>query len=187
MVTFVRAASLTNFSELFSELGGDPDAALRRAGLRPAVALARHALHMNQFAAGQVGDRCVSEQQLACREAGLDAFGLGYARAEEGDLETMARGRAGVAARAQVARDVPPFGLKLGMAAMIAWKHQRAGCQGLQGRGPGCGPGRRPTGRRQSCGRELPGMLQPEPPAGRGRQGGYEGLLGRGHALIVAA
>ena len=37
MVTFVRAASLTNFSELFSELGGDPDAALRRAGLRPAM------------------------------------------------------------------------------------------------------------------------------------------------------
>lgn len=37
MVTFVRAASLTNFSELFSELGGDPDAALRRAGLRPSM------------------------------------------------------------------------------------------------------------------------------------------------------
>ena len=37
MVTFVRAASLTNFSELFSELGGDPDAALRRAGLLPSM------------------------------------------------------------------------------------------------------------------------------------------------------
>ena len=37
MVTLVRAAALTHFSEVFRELGGDPEVALRQAGLRPAM------------------------------------------------------------------------------------------------------------------------------------------------------
>lgn len=36
MATLVRAAALTNFADVVRELGHDPDAALRRAGLRPA-------------------------------------------------------------------------------------------------------------------------------------------------------
>src|SRR5260221_8953431 len=37
MVTMVRAAALTHFSDVMRELGGDPDKALRQAGLRPAL------------------------------------------------------------------------------------------------------------------------------------------------------
>lgn len=37
MVTLVRAAALTHFSDVMRELGGDPDKALRQAGLRPAL------------------------------------------------------------------------------------------------------------------------------------------------------
>ena len=75
MVTFVRAASLTNFSELFSELGGDPNAALRRAGLRPSVI----------FEPDQMIDVLVAGRILedAAAFTGCENFGLRMAKARQ--------------------------------------------------------------------------------------------------------
>jgi AraC-like DNA-binding protein len=75
MVTFVRAASLTNFSELFSELGGDPDAALRRAGLRPAVVREQDQL-IDALTAGRLLEEAASI-------TGCENFGLRMAQSRQ--------------------------------------------------------------------------------------------------------
>lgn len=68
MVFLVRAASLTNFSELLRELGGDPDAALRRAGLRPALVREQDQLLEARVVSGLLEDAAAS---TGCATLGL--------------------------------------------------------------------------------------------------------------------
>lgn len=75
MVTFVRAASLTNFSELFSALGGDPEAALRHAGLRPSMIL-----EQDQLIDALVAGRLLEEAATA---TGCENFGLRMAQSRQ--------------------------------------------------------------------------------------------------------
>lgn len=75
MVTLVRAASLTNFSEIFSELGGDPDAALRRAGLRPAMVREQDQMIDVHVAAHLLEDAAIS--------TGCSTFGLRMAQSRQ--------------------------------------------------------------------------------------------------------
>ena len=75
MVTFVRAASLTNFSELFSELGGDPDTALRRAGLRPSMVS-----EQDQLIDALVAGRLLEDAAAA---TGCTNFGLRMAQSRQ--------------------------------------------------------------------------------------------------------
>ena len=75
MVTFVRAASLTNFPELFSELGGDPDAALRHAGLRPSVVREQDQL-IDVLIAGRL-------LEDAAASTGCENFGLRMAQSRQ--------------------------------------------------------------------------------------------------------
>ena len=75
MVAQVRAAALTNFSEVARELGYDPGAALRRAGLPPGV------LHKpDQRIAAVAG---VQLLEHAASATGCDTFGLRMAQSRQ--------------------------------------------------------------------------------------------------------
>ena len=75
MVNLVRAASLTNFSELFSELGGDPDTAMRRAGLRPALVR-----EQDQLIDVRLAGRLLED---AAKTTGCTNFGLRMAQSRQ--------------------------------------------------------------------------------------------------------
>ncbi|MEG0053888.1 MAG: AraC family transcriptional regulator [Comamonas sp.] len=75
MVNLVRAASLTNFSELFSALGGDPDAAMRRVGLRPALVR-----EQDQLIDVQLTGRLLED---AAKTTGCTNFGLRMAQSRQ--------------------------------------------------------------------------------------------------------
>ncbi len=68
MTALVRAAALTNFSEVAQELGHDPGAALRRAGLR-----ARMLREPDQLIEA---DRVARLLEDAARDTGCESFGL---------------------------------------------------------------------------------------------------------------
>ncbi|VTU40199.1 Virulence-regulating protein VirS [Variovorax sp. PBS-H4] len=68
MVALVRAAALTNFSEVARELGFDPGAALRRAGLR--AELIRQPDQLIE------ADRVARLFEDAARDTGCESFGL---------------------------------------------------------------------------------------------------------------
>ncbi|CAN7721380.1 AraC family transcriptional regulator [Variovorax sp. LjRoot130] len=68
MAALVRAAALTNFSEVAQELGFDPGAALRRAGLR--AELIREPDQLIE------ADRVARLFEDAARETGCESFGL---------------------------------------------------------------------------------------------------------------
>ncbi|OUM04058.1 AraC family transcriptional regulator [Variovorax sp. JS1663] len=68
MVALVRAAALTNFSEVAQELGHDPAAALRRAGLR--AALIRQPDQLIE------AERVARLLEDAARSTGCESFGL---------------------------------------------------------------------------------------------------------------
>lgn len=68
MTTFVRAASLTNFSELFKAMGGDPEKALRQAGLNPSVVLQQDLL-IDALVTGRLLER--ASETTRCESFGL--------------------------------------------------------------------------------------------------------------------
>ena len=75
MITFVRAASLTNYAELFRAMGGDPDKALRQAGLRPSVVL-----EQDQLIDALVAGRLLEDAAAA---TGCENFGLRMAQSRQ--------------------------------------------------------------------------------------------------------
>ena len=75
MITFVRAASLTNYAELFRAMGGDPDKALRQAGLRPSVVL-----EQDQLIDALVAGRLLED---AAASTGCENFGLRMAQSRQ--------------------------------------------------------------------------------------------------------
>lgn len=75
MVTLVRAAALTNFSEVLRELGGDPDNALRRAGLRPVLLR-----EQDQVLEAEMVTRLLEEAAASTR---CESFGLRMAQSRQ--------------------------------------------------------------------------------------------------------
>lgn len=75
MVTLVRAAALTHFSEVMRELGGDPDKALRQAGLRPA-----QIREQDQLIDASVAARLLEDAAHATR---CESFGLRMAQSRQ--------------------------------------------------------------------------------------------------------
>ena len=75
MVTLVRAAALTHFSEVMRELGGDPDRALRQAGLRPALLS-----EQDQLIDVATVARLLEDAALA---TGCESFGLRMAQSRQ--------------------------------------------------------------------------------------------------------
>lgn len=75
MITLVRAAALTHFSDVMRELGGDPDKALRQAGLRPALLREQD----------QLVDVAIVARLLeaAALSTGCESFGLRMARSRQ--------------------------------------------------------------------------------------------------------
>ena len=75
MVALVRAAALTHFAEVMREVGGNPDDALRQAGLRPALVRERDQL--------VDADTVARLDENAARATGCDTIGLRMARARQ--------------------------------------------------------------------------------------------------------
>ena len=75
MVTLVRAAALTHFSDVMRELGGDPDKALRQAGLRPALLR-----EQDQLVDVAIVTRLL---EAAALSTGCESFGLRMARSRQ--------------------------------------------------------------------------------------------------------
>lgn len=75
MVTLARAAALTHFAEVMRQLGGDPDKALRQAGLRPAQLREQDQLIDGTAAAQLLEDAAAS--------TGCDTFGLRMAQSRQ--------------------------------------------------------------------------------------------------------
>ncbi|MEQ6435480.1 AraC family transcriptional regulator [Comamonas sp. w2-DMI] len=75
MVTLVRAAALTHFPEVLRELGGDPETALRQAGLRPAMLREQDQLIDVSMASRLLEDAAAS--------TGCESFGLRMAQSRQ--------------------------------------------------------------------------------------------------------
>jgi len=75
MVTLVRAAALTHFSEVMRGLGGDPDGCMRRVGLRPALVSERDQMLDSSLVAGLLEE--------AARTTHCESFGLRMAQSRQ--------------------------------------------------------------------------------------------------------
>lgn len=75
MVTLVRAASLTDFSKVMRSLGGDPDACMRRVGLRASLVSQPDQVIDSSVAAALLED--------AARVTGCETFGLRMAQSRQ--------------------------------------------------------------------------------------------------------
>lgn len=75
MVTLVRAAALTHFSEVMKGLGGDPDSCMRRVGLRPSLVSEQDQMLDSSLVAALLEE--------AVRATGCESFGLRMAQTRQ--------------------------------------------------------------------------------------------------------
>ena len=137
------------------------------AGLRHAKARPRYALVVHQALALHIGQRGVRKQQLLCRKGRRKTLRNVDPRPKKRHLKPPEP-----ALRLGVPCDVPPLGAQIRMAAVVAWKHQRACGQGVCGGRHGLRS--RQQGKRHLCGQPLAARGAAGRLVRHGRLGGWK-------------